>query len=94
MGGCGQEPGRWRDGARCGYCRRCYKRWLDNGFPASGPPAPRHAPGGWGTRAGRVEDYLELRSWGFSPAAAALRLGVTRRTIERYDADLCRQDAA
>jgi hypothetical protein len=39
-------------------------------------------------RAARVEDYAELRSWGLTRREAAARLGVTLRTLDRYDADL------
>lgn len=39
-------------------------------------------------RAGRVEDYAELRSWGLTRQQAADRLGVCLKTAERYDADL------
>jgi hypothetical protein len=39
-------------------------------------------------RAGRIEDYAELRSWGLTRQEAAARLGVTLRTLDRYDADL------
>jgi hypothetical protein len=39
-------------------------------------------------RAGRIEDYAELRSWGLTRRQAAARLGVTLRTLDRYDADL------
>ena len=46
-------------------------------------------------RAGRIEDYLELRSWGLTRRQAAERLGVTIRTTQRYDAALRqRQEAA
>lgn len=41
-----------------------------------------------GPRAGRLEDYAELRSMDHSIAEAALRLGVTKRTAERYEAAL------
>jgi hypothetical protein len=82
---CGGCRGTHKDGARGEYCRRCYKRWLDAGFPAGGPQAPRHSPGGHGTRAGRLEDYSDLRSWGLSQAEAVTRMGITRRTAQRYD---------
>jgi hypothetical protein len=39
-------------------------------------------------RAGRVEDYAELRSWGLTRREAAARVGVNVRTTWRYDADL------
>jgi len=93
-GGCGREPGRHKDGARCGYCPRCYARLCDNGFPAGGPPQPRRVAGIPGSRQGRIEDYLWLRQeLGLSREAAMARLGVVRRTVRRYDA-LLRTDAA
>lgn len=84
-GGCGGRRGTWYDGARGDYCRRCYKRWHDAGYPASGPPEQRHAAGGKGTRAGRLEDYLWLLDLGCTQAQAQERLGVCRTTILRYE---------
>lgn len=83
------------DATRCGwrgpYCRNCYHRWLYHGRPGDGPtPPPAHATG---PRDGRLEDYAELRSMDHSIAEAALRLGVTKRTAERYEAAL-REEAA
>jgi hypothetical protein len=42
---------------------------------------------GWRS-GGRVEDYADLRSWGLTREQAAVRLGVTMRTVLRYDAAL------
>jgi hypothetical protein len=93
--GCGREPGRWRDGARCGYTARCYARWADNGFPAAGPPEPRRVPGIRGSRAGRIEDYTWLRrELGLTREAAMARLGIVRRTVRRYEAELRQAQAA
>ena len=39
-------------------------------------------------RAGRVEDYAELRSWGLTRREAGARLGLSLRTLDRYDAEL------
>jgi hypothetical protein len=39
-------------------------------------------------RAARVEDYQELRSWGLTRAQAAWRLGVSYRTVMRYEVTL------
>lgn len=73
-----------------GWCKPCYQRWLCHGRPEDGPPPP-------GTRGnsceGRVEDYTELKSWGLTRQQAAARLGVTLRTIVRYEHRL-RQVAA
>ena len=70
------------------YCARCYQRWADHGYPASGPPPLAQGCGGGPGAAARIEDYVFLRGRGLSRAAAALRLGITRRTIRRYDAAL------
>jgi len=56
----------------------CYRRWRYRGYPPEIPPAQAD------TIAGKVEDYAELRAAGFTQAQAAWRLGVSRRTIERY----------
>ena len=77
--GCGR-PAACR---RCKLTRACYQRWRRHGWPDDVPP-PRAA------RAGRIEDYLELRSQGLTRTQAAERLGVTRRTIERYEHDLAK----
>ncbi|MFY7069609.1 hypothetical protein ACOQFV_27440 [Nocardiopsis changdeensis] len=41
---------------------------------------------------GRLEDYLELRSWGVPVPEAARRLGVSERTITRYNSHLRAQE--
>jgi len=76
----------WRHGWRGPWCRNCAERWLYAGRPASGPPPSRQQVGG--RRDGRLEDYAELRSWGETLECAAIRLGVCRRTAERYEAAL------
>jgi hypothetical protein len=40
------------------------------------------------TKAVRFADYAEWRMWGEDPECAALRVGVSRRTARRYDAEL------
>ena len=89
--GCGRRR-RKRQGAR-DYCGTCYGRWAYHGYPQEGPPSPvlSVAPA---ERAGRIEDFVELRSWGVSREEAARRLGVSLRTVERYDAALRAQGAA
>jgi hypothetical protein len=72
----------------CGYCPACYRRWASHGFPESGPPPQRTGTGPKAGRDSRIEDYLFLRQRGLSRAEAALRLGLTRRTLHRYDAGL------
>ena len=39
-------------------------------------------------RAGRIEDYAELLSWGLTRREAAGRLSLSLRTLDRYDAEL------
>lgn len=91
---------------RCGcdrttlYCRglakTCYERWREAGKPDVPPPPPDRRSG-WlsRARAGRLEDYAELRSWGESIAAAAARVGISAKTAERwYEPELRRQVTA
>jgi hypothetical protein len=78
----------WARGWRGPYCRACSERWTYHGRPDGGPPRACHAAPG--SRAGRLEDYAELRSWGLPLEDAAERVGVRRGTAERYDADLRR----
>ena len=87
--GCGREAARQsvKDGWRpkCGYSAACYKRWADHGYPPEGPPPPQMGTGPKADRAGRIEDYAFLRERGLSRLEAAARLGVVRRTAERYE---------
>lgn len=87
----GRGRGPWRAGANyCGYrgwCVRCYRRWLDNGKPISGPPKVHQGQGG-GRGSSQLDDYEFLRSWGCSRDECMTRLGVTKRTIGRYEARL------
>ena len=69
-----------------GLAGACYHRWLYRGKPEVVPPPGQK--GNDGKRQDRLEDFAELRQWGESLAAAAMRLGVCRRTAERYEADL------
>ncbi len=81
--GCRREADRWG----MGFTLSCYQRWSRSGRPeVFGPP---RWTWGLGVRAGRLEDYAELRrEHGLSIAQAALRLGVCRRTADRYEAEL------
>ena len=82
-------PRRKNEPHYCGYhgwCPRCYRRWLDNGKPLSGPPPVRKGAGGRGSS--QLDDYEFLRSWGSTRDECASRLGVTKRTIGRYEAQL------
>ena len=86
---CGRArpPAAWRHSWRQGYCGTCYKRWSRHGFPPGGPPRPaaRTDPRSpWGSRLGRIEDYADLRAWGVPDEQAAVRLGVSARTLDRY----------
>ena len=65
-------------GWRRDYCGPCAKRWHRHGYPPEGPPPP------WASRAARVEDYTDLRSWDVPDSQAAERIGVSTRTLERY----------
>jgi hypothetical protein len=87
--------GNTREGDRrgdYGLCLTCERRWKNHGYPAGGVPDPAPGRGGGGDRdgyLGRVEDYQILtRERGLSSAAAALALGLTRRTLQRYEAAL------
>lgn len=70
------------------YCPADYKRWAEHGFPPSGPLPQRTGAGPKADRQARMEDYRFLRMRGLSFAEAALRLGLTRRTLHRYEAAL------
>jgi hypothetical protein len=64
----------------------CYERWRYRGFPQDIPRA--QGAGNDGRRPGRLEDFRELRQLGETREMAATRLGVSVRTIERYEAAL------
>lgn len=75
-----------REGRIHGLCRNCWVRWRAAGFPEDGPSAPVRP---WErVYAARFEDYQELRSWDVSVADAAVRVGVSVRTAERYETRL------
>ena len=79
--GCGR-PARGRHG----LSDACRKRWLYHDCPEQ-VPEPSN-PGNDHRKADRLEDYLELRSWGVTRQEAAARIGVCLKTIERYDAEI------
>ena len=81
--GCGRPVTRYR---RLRLANACYERWRCRGFPQDIPPAGHG--GNDRRRAERIEDYRELRKWRETPEAAAARLGVSVRTVERYEAAL------
>lgn len=88
--------------AVCGWCSACYQRWKRAGRPAEGPPPPmtREESRQLGIAACRAnaaakrEDYAELRSWGDSCEQAAARVGVSERTVWRYERILREQVSA
>lgn len=73
-----------------GECSYCYAARF---APRTGNPHGRGVSKSQATIAGRIEDYLELLSYGEEPLTIAQRLGVSRRTLHRYDARL-RQEAS
>ena len=76
----------WKLGWAKGYCSTCYQRWMRHGFPDTGPPPPARP---WAfTRAGRLEDYAELRSLRETKEQAAKRIGISNGSIWRYERDL------
>lgn len=69
-----------------GWCNACYGRWLRAGRPEEGPPPPR-TRGHDADAAGRREDYAWLRGAGLTREEAADRVGVHRRTADRWPMD-------
>jgi transposase-like protein len=73
---CGEE----KEHHAHGWCVSCWKRWDYSGRPDTGPPPRQY---------GRWEEYLELtREQGYSLRNAAARMGITKRTAQRYEARL------
>jgi hypothetical protein len=94
-----QHCGRHRRHKGHGLCGACMQRWDAAGRPDE-VPVPRsnldRLAIAWeahrAARQGRVDDYLILRDdCRLSRAEAAARLGVSLRTIERYEAQLRRE---
>ena len=85
-----------------GYASGCYKRWVNAGRPASGPPPP--VPQAATTaainalqqarRATRLAEYRRLRSIGYTRDQAAARLGVCETTARAYEQQSQQADAA
>jgi len=76
---CG-APRRSHDDANRGYCRTCYRRWADNGYPVEGPPAPRYR----GPSDPLVFAEFARRYRTSETTALARDLGVSRRTLQRW----------
>jgi hypothetical protein len=81
--GCGRAVTRYR---ALVLANACYERWRRAGFPQD-IPRPEHA-GNDRCRPDRLEDFRELRQLGETREMAATRLGVSVRTVERYEAAL------
>jgi hypothetical protein len=75
-----------------GWCEACTKRWYRVARPAGGPPPPMTAvqvaalsnQDRVQAAAGRAAECRRLLAAGYSPAQAALRLGVSAATARRY----------
>lgn len=90
---CACGCGRRRPHHSRGLVERCWKRHKYNNtidlFPRTMPvPPPRPMRLISPRVAGRIEDYVELRSWGLSRAEARERVGVTDRTVSRWHTHL------
>ncbi|WP_162794726.1 hypothetical protein [Nonomuraea lactucae] len=83
---CCGEPG--IHGGR-GLRRACYSRYLRAGTLDQFPPLKTGLPCLW-----RLEEYAELRNRRISVRVAAERIGVSKRTAERYEARLKAPEAA
>ncbi|MFB4276073.1 hypothetical protein ACBJ59_12315 [Nonomuraea sp. MTCD27] len=71
-------------------CHSCYHWHHANGTLGKYPPLRT-----WLATLARIEDFAELRRGGLSVRAAAARVGVTKRSGERYERRLkARQVAA
>jgi hypothetical protein len=64
-----------------GLAEACYDRWRQ----------PELSPS---RRSAHLEDYREMKAWKVSRADAAARLGVSAKTLERYEAALKASEAA
>jgi len=77
-----------RDAYLRGWCCACYSRWRRHGKPAAGPPPPRRPgppPKPGPCVLGRIAEWQFVCAR-MTDQAAAARLGVSERTIERYRA--------
>lgn len=71
---CGEE----KEHHARGWCASCWKRWDYSGRPESGPPPRKN---------GRWEEYAELtREQHYTLREAAIRMGISHRTAQRYEA--------
>lgn len=87
--GCGRP-------AQTGYglSRSCYTRWRYHGFPEAIPPASSFAVGRSVDIDAQLDDYQFIGGPKLTARKAAERLGVSMRTIVRYNARLRAQAAA
>lgn len=87
--GCGRRgPHHSRGLVETCWKRHKYNNALDR-YPRTTPvPPPRPMRLVSPRVAGRIEDYVELRSWGVRREEARQRLGVTDRTISRWHTHL------
>lgn len=85
----GRHKGRGLIGA-CWDREKYHGRLTD--WPLTQAPVNRPMALAAGTVRGRFEDYLELRAWGATVPEAARRLGVSERTITRYNSHLRAQE--
>ncbi|MFD0889969.1 hypothetical protein ACFQ08_35965 [Streptosporangium algeriense] len=80
-----------------GLITACYQRHRSGGtldqFPMRGAPVKGAGEAAREARLARLEDYADLLTWGASWKDAAARVGVCRRTAERYNAALKKQEA-
>ena len=71
---------------KLGLARTCYRRWVRWGRPEDVPQPYANGRRESRSKAGRMEDYFELRSWGEDLGSAAVRAGISERTAWRYEA--------
>ena len=88
--GCGRHGRHHARGLIEACWKRAYRAGVLDRYPRTLPdPRPQVMSLVSVTTRGRLEDYIELtRVWGVSREEAAARVGVTERTVRRYEAHL------
>lgn len=90
---CGEQG--WHIGH--GWRDACWRRWIEAGKPADGPPPPKPGSGGvLKSReivASRLEDLALLLDVGVDKREAARRIGVSYKTVCRYERRLAQTDS-